>query len=263
MSRSPRHNFISRKTNRANLADKIVRNYRPSDGCPPLQKHWGGFPLTGSPWLKSFADAVAHRPSCAGTWDALSAKCDTSWLIDLLYVFTIRAEVDTEKHQESSKLYKKKLDELVPMYDKLLAGLDGLLNSSEISSELKYDRQKFAEQVRFFKAAKRHLENVIRRVLKFTSKGNARDWYLHLISATIEQATGSKRVNDLTNLIEAARSAHGEKKPLFTDEVVKQRIQRYRKRMGIAVPAQWSKRKKRPAPESGLLVSEMDRDIPF
>jgi hypothetical protein len=90
------------KESKEKLAREIVEKYHASDGCPPLSTHWGGHDLSKTDWLKRFAEEVADDQSKSSeAWNTVKEKCDTAFIIDLLYLLTLRKTVTVDIDQDA------------------------------------------------------------------------------------------------------------------------------------------------------------------
>jgi hypothetical protein len=233
-------------------AENIIHCYLPTDGCPPLVAHGGGGAEYRAKWLRRFAETVAGDTKNATVWEQLAERCDTSYLIDLLYLFTYRGKVLVDKHTSAHHLLRDRLKKLVRLYEKLNGELRRLLNDQQLSNALIYVGPSLVEQSKLLGQAL----DVARETASTwgSYKTDPRDWYLHLLATHVREATGSSEVPAIIALIEASRIAHGERREVFTDEgTVRKRLQRYEKRL---------LKPQRPRPPSPRISNE-DDPIPF
>ena len=217
------------------LSNRIVDGYKPADGCPPLSTHWGGSPLSGSAWLTKFAERVAADSATAEAWGRLEKKLrndDLCFLIELLYLFTVRKDTSVDKSHDSYRVLKVALDSIVPAYDDLIGKFSALIKSSDAKQTHSYGS--FDEDIRSLAACRKHAEKV-RNEAAFhgTNKSNPRDWYLHLMVVTMEAETRKHQIPTLLDLLIAAWGANGEKTGLLDEGTLRKRVQRYRKRRGL------------------------------
>lgn len=233
-------------------AENIIHRYLPTDGCPPLVAHGGGGAEYRAKWLRRFAETVAGDTKNATVWEQLAERCDTSYLIDLLYLFTYRGKVLVDKHTSAHHLLRDRLKKLVRLYEKLNGELRRLLHDQQLSNALIYVGPSLVEQSKLLGQAL----HVARETASTwgSYKTDPRDWYLHLLATHVRKATGSAEVPAIIALIEASRIAHGERREVFTDEgTVRKRLQRYEKRL---------LKLQRPRPASPRISNE-DDPIPF
>ena len=211
-------------------AEDIIDRYLPTDGCPPLVAHGGGGAEYRAKWLRRFAETVAGDTKNAAVWEQLAERCDTSYLIDLLYLFTYRGKVLVDKHTSAHNLLRDRLKKLVRLYEKLNGELRRLMHDQQLSNALIYVGFSLVEQSKLLGQALQVAKETASNWGSY--KTNPRDWYLHLLATHIREATGSAEVPAIIVLIEASRIAHGERREVFTDEgTVRKRLQRYRKRL--------------------------------
>jgi hypothetical protein len=200
-----------------------------------LSVHWGGYPLSGSPWLTKFAKGVAEDSTTAEAWRMLEQKMrkdDLCFLIELLYLYTVRQDTHVEESRESHRALKTALDSIIPAYDDLIDRLSTLSQSSKTRVALTY--RSFSDDLSVLIAARKHAEAIRNEATVWGSnKTSARDWYLHLMVAEMERATGRQEIPILVDLIDSACAGNGEKTGLLDAETLKKRVQRHRKRHGL------------------------------
>lgn len=211
-------------------AEDIIDRYLPTDGCPPLVAHGGGGAEYRAKWLRRFAETVAGDTKNAAVWEQLAERCDTSYLIDLLYLFTYRGKVLVDKSTSAHHLLNDRLKKLVRLYEKLNGELRRLMHDQQLSSALGFCGVSLVEQSKLLGQALHVAKETASNWGSYRT--NPRDWYLSLIADHIRKATGSDNVPAIMALTEASRVAHGERREVFTDEgTVRKRLQRYRKRL--------------------------------
>ena len=212
------------------LVEDIIGGYRPTDGCPPLIAHGGGGAKARAVWLRRFAETVANDTKNAAVWEQLQDRCDTSYLIDLLCLFTHRGKVLVDEDSDAHNLLRDKLKKVLRLYEKLNDELRRLMHNRLLSNALIYVGPSLVEQSKLLEQALYKARETASKWGSF--KSNPRDWYLHLIATHIREATGSNNVPTMLALIEASRIARGEQRQVFNDEgTLRKRIQRYEKRL--------------------------------
>lgn len=171
---------------RRNLAAQILNGYRPTkDGCPPFSSHWGGYPLSGRPWLDEFASLIAKESRTAKAWLSLEGRLNTSLLIELLYLFTLRENTSLDEHREDHRILKKKLESIIPAYDNVIHRLSQLIESPGVASAMGY--ASLTEDHRQLVAARERAEQARQHAASFGSnKTNTRDWYLFLMACEMK-----------------------------------------------------------------------------
>lgn len=217
------------------LSSRIVDGYKPAEACPQLSSHWGGAPLSGSAWLKKFAGCVSADSATAESWWRLEKRLrndDLCFLIELLYLFTIRKDTSVDKSHDSYRVLKVALDSIVPAYDDLIDKFSTLVESSDAKQTIFVGT--FDEDIRSLAACRKHADKA-REEAAFigSNKTNPRDWYLHLMVVTMEAETRKHQIPSLLDLLNAAWAANGEKTGLLDAETLRKRVQRYRKRRGL------------------------------
>ncbi len=220
------------------IAKGILDSYHPTEeGCPPLASHWGGYDLAKTDWLKMFAEKIsdnAHRSLEA--WRALEKKCDTSWIIELLYVLTCRGKCGVELDQDAYHATKAELEKLIAAYGKLRDKIVALVEDSHLSSPMAYIGGDLLNEIRALEQSKRRFETLRDAIQKWGSyKRNMRDWYLFLLAAHVNKAIGRSHVKEVATLIEAARAAHKER-PVAEEDALKKRIQRWKHLLKVRLP---------------------------
>jgi hypothetical protein len=226
------------------LSKRIRDGYAPAEACPPLSDHWGGAPLSQTPWLGSFAEAIATTPDAAEAWTKLELKMrkdDLCFLVELLYLYVFLDTTLMERNRESYRVLGAALDKIVPAYDELIERVSALTKSNEAKTVLVY--QGIADDLRALSAARNRAEEARKQAdVRGSKKARSRDWYLHLMVSEMERAMGAQEIEFLCRLIDIAREANDDKldkddEPEFLDaETLKKRVQRYRKRYGYRKP---------------------------
>lgn len=232
--RSPRQKPFKCQEDKT-LLSRIFDGYRPAEACPPLSTHWGGAPLLGSAWLKKFAGCVSADSATAESWRRLEKRLrndDLCFLIELLYLFTIRKDTSVDKSHDSYRVLKVALDSIVPAYDNLIDKFSALVESSDAKQTCFVGS--FDEDIRSLAACRKHADKA-REEAAFigSNKTNPRDWYLHLMVVTMDAETRKHQIPSLLDLLNAAWAANGEKTGLLDAETLRKRVQRYRKRRGL------------------------------
>jgi len=232
--RSPRPKTVKRQADEG-LSRRICEGYKPAEGCPPLSSHWDGAPLSGNPWLQRFAESVAKHPHTAEAWRMLEEKLrndDLGFLIELLYLFTVRKDTYVDWSRDSYRVLKVALDSIVPTYDDLIEQFSALIESSDAKRALLYHG--FYEDLRSLDACRKHAEEVRNEsAFRGSNRTNTRDWYLHLMVVEMERATRTHQISALLDLLNAAWAANDEKTGLLDEETLRKRVQRFRKRRGL------------------------------
>jgi hypothetical protein len=238
-------------TNGPRLAKEIFSSYRPTKGCPPFEKHSVGDEESKTVWRRAFSRVVATNENWAAAWNRLKEQCDTSLLIELFYLFTYRGEVIGDRTTNEYRLLGRKLDKIISRHEKMDRDLQRVVDDH------------WRGMVHFDTYLETHLKLLGQGLLLAreratvwgSHKTNVKDWYLYLISEHVGKATGSLNLPDVATLLEAASFAFGDERPVFNKAMIKQRIQRYRKRL--------NKRLAPPNFPSPLAQLHSDEDIPF
>ncbi|WP_109488517.1 hypothetical protein [Occallatibacter savannae] len=218
------------------IRTSILDSYKPSDGCPPLKDHWGGYSLAAIPWLPAFAEQVAGDKNRRDAWKSLTERCDSSYLIDLVYVFTRKSGVLADDDQEDASAIKEALDHVLKRYEDLEKEIRKVVHNDDFRSEVLNRELEFQRQFRFLDASCKHMRKLrdyfARRGLR---KRDPRDWYLMLLCKHTMEATGSIHEEEIVTLIEAAYDAHQHTRRAVTTEVVVRQLRRAVKHYGAEI----------------------------
>jgi hypothetical protein len=214
-----------------------VEGYQVTEGCPPLATHWGGYDLAKTDWLRRFAERVAdnHYESLEA-WSTFGKNCDTSLIIELLYLLTFRGKCRVLEDQNAYHTFIGEIEKLISRYTKLRDDILALVQCPSFSTPLAYTGRDLLEEAQRLEMFTEHLESVRASNKKWGSnKRSARDWYLFLLGMEIINATGRLQNEQLARLIRVAHSAHNERADVTTKVVLKKRIQRWTKFMNAKV----------------------------
>jgi hypothetical protein len=218
------------------LSSRICDGYQPSEGCPPLSSLWGGAPLSGSPWLKKFAESVDEESTTADAWRMLEQKMNKHELclvIDLLYLYSLTTDTSVEESRERNRVLKATIDSIVPAYDKLIDRLSTLIESSEGKQPLAMGL--ISDDLRYLISSREQIIKVRNNAAHSGSKKtNARAFYLCMMSYLVEGATRTQQIPVLTDLINAAYAANGKGTAISDEGTLKRRVFRCRKRFAWA-----------------------------
>jgi hypothetical protein len=227
MSRQPKQ--VARASSKT-LAVKIVQNYRETDGCPPLRQHWGGHSLSETQFLGTFASKVADDSHATEAWNSIENHCDTSRIIELLYLFTVPKDVYVEENREDHRALRAELEKISSIYATLLSELSEVGNSEQSRRAMLY--KSLSEEIELVTRAKVHMDQLIEESKLWGSgKIKLRDWYLHLLAGELESSIGKRHSSVLWDLINAAREAQGLKTKMLDEESLNRSIQRCRMRL--------------------------------
>jgi len=241
MSTSKKNHIGSRrglsKENREKVAREIVDSYHATIGCPPLSTHWGGHDLGKTDWLKKFAEEVVDDQSKSlEAWNTVKEKCDTSFIIELLYLLTLRERVTLDRHQDAYHALVAEIEKVTPRYDKLLEDVLTLTENPLFSPTMPYVRGSLAKVCQRLQESKSLLEELRDANIEHSSyKRSARDWYLFLLATALINATGRPHVEELATLLDAARFANNERCYPADVATLNKRIQRWTKYVNAKV----------------------------
>jgi hypothetical protein len=219
----------SRRPRREALIKDILDSYHVTDGCPPLAQHWGGHDLAKTAWLKGFAERIADNLyESLKVWRTLKEKCDTSWIIELLYLLTFRGKVRAVQDQDAYHALVAEIEKIISRYDKLRDDIVALVRYPRFSSPMAYMGRDLLAELQRLEQSRKRLETLRNANKKWGSyKRTARDWYLFLLAREIINSTDSLQTKQLARLIEVARSAHNERADVTNEAALKKRIQRW------------------------------------
>jgi hypothetical protein len=219
------------------IARGILDSYHPTEGCPPLASHWGGYDLAKTDWLRMFAEQIAvNAYRSLDAWRALAKKCDTSWIIELLYLLTFRGKSLVDLDQDTDHAISAELEKRISAYTQLGDDLVALIENYRHSIPMIYMGGDLLNEIRALEESKKRLEILRDKSKKSGSyKRNPRDWYLFLIAAEARSRTGRSHMKEMATLIEAARAAHKERTGLVNEDVLQKRLQRWMYRMNAKI----------------------------
>lgn len=219
------------------LVRQIIESYQATDGCPPLSAHWGGYDLGQTDWLKRFAEKIAaNQNRRLEAWTTVTEKCDTSMVLELLYLSAFRKDATVDKSKDAYHALLREIDKLMPRYDKLLNDLLALSNKPSLAPAMPYIRASLNEVQKQLQSSRALLAKVRDANIDHGSyKRTAKDWYLFLLARTLIEATGRQHIEELAILIDAARSANNEQRFQSDVETIAKRVQRWKKYMNTQV----------------------------
>lgn len=140
------------------------------------------------------------------------------------------------KNQDAYHALAAEIEKIVPRYDRLLKDVANLTENPQFSSTMPYVRGGITKIFRKLQESKVLLEGLKNATLEYGSyKRNPRDWYLFLLATTLINATGRPHIEELATLLEAAQSAHNERRHSLDVGTLTKRIQRWRKYLGAKV----------------------------
>lgn len=225
------------KQEQEKIANRIIEDYRTTDGCPPLSSHWGGHDLRKTDWLKRFAAEIADdQTKVSKAWNTITENCDPSSMIELLYLCTIRSKVYEDNSQDHYHALIAEVERIIPKYDKLFEDILEITKNPDLSITMPYVTRYIAETLEKLQESKQSLEEVRSANLRHGSyKRNARDWYLFLMATELINSSGRPHVDELATLLETARTAHNEKGHPEDVPRLTKRIQRVKKYLGAEV----------------------------
>ncbi len=195
------------------------------------------------PWLLKLANVIEADEHRFDALQKLMSKCDVLLLMPDLYLFTYPEESQRAKKRTAADAFKdscrylKELDKLVPRYatlhkrtSKVFARRKLKLLRVVLSKEVS---ALFSEPATFIDIAQQQLKGMRQWAGKMASlKTDINDVYLWLMAARLRESTGEYHMTELATLVEVALAAHGEQDKADED-MLKQRVQRYAKRMNI------------------------------
>ena len=226
------------KDERARFAKQIIDGYHVSDGCPPLSSHWGGFDLRETDWLKRFAEQVSDDENHSfEAWNTVKEKCDTSFIIELLYLLTLRGKHGVERNRDAYHALLREIEKVIAKYDKLQDDIRRLIQNRQFASPMAFVSRDLVGELQTLQASRQRLEALRLSNKKWGSyKRSTRDWYLLLLAKEVIEGTGSSHIGALASLIDSSRIAHGDNSDEVTDkDLLTKRIQRWMKFLNAKV----------------------------
>jgi hypothetical protein len=184
-----------------------------------------------------FAEQIAVNTYMSlEAWRALAERCDTSWIIELLYLLTFRGKALVDVDQDADRAISAELTKIVAAYEKLERDIVALVENYRHSIPMIYMGRDLLNEIRALEQSKKRLEILRDKSKKSGSyKHDPRDWYLFLLAAEARSRTGRSRVKELARLIEAARAAHKERPGGMGEDVLQKRLQRWMNRMNAKI----------------------------
>lgn len=187
-------------------------------------------------WIKRFDKEMNKEPVRRNAWRKLRrCGCDTFELIDVLYLFTSRGrQARSNAARGAARLFKAKVDKIFFACDKLCRDLSDLIAEPAPDDVEFLLKRSWDEQLTVLKQVKLHLQ-VSRECLAQVGsyKRDPNDLSLNWMAAIVRSGTGKWHISELLTLIEAGLAAHGERTDMYTEDGLKKRIQRYRKRNNL------------------------------
>ena len=202
------HTGSRRGPNRDEIIKGILGSYHATLGCsPPLAYYWYECDLAKTGWLKKFAEEIADDNRSLEAWNTLKEKFNPSWIIELLYMLTVRGNHWPE--QDSRRAFAAEIEKTISKYDKLLEDINRLIQNPLLSEPIPDVRLDLTEEFLRLQDFKERLEAFREFHRKSASyKRNHQDWYLVLMARQVRDATGHLHVKALASLIDSARAAH-------------------------------------------------------
>jgi len=172
---------------------------------------YGDLAKTG--WLKRFAEEIAEEGKGRLAWDGINEKCNTSFIIELLYVLTFPEKLPGEKRTGVKKAFEAQIKKISGRYDKLRRDICRLeLINPFVSLSEDCDPE---EELQNLQESKQRLEAL--RDKKLSWKRTSRNFYRFLLADEVRRKTDNSNLEALATLIESAHVARGETKVVTAD----------------------------------------------
>jgi hypothetical protein len=215
----------------------------------PIERPKDVTDLQKAEWLKKLTRQLARTDEIEAAWRTVKESgCDETLFKDLMYLFTYRGTLTIEEHQESHRQLAFEIDKLLPAYLKLREDLSTFVQHLRSSSAMNHPVLRgmlpdfFDKQLQQASQAieKLRFERGESLTMGSTKENpNPRDYYLYCMAVMLrkESVLRFRYLPQLSVVIEAARAAHGEKVPVFSEATVKARIYRFMRRMQLTKSA--------------------------
>src|ERR1700747_2670394 len=76
-----------------------------------------GYDVAKTGWLRRFAEDITKEPASLEPWNTLIEKCDTSFMIEHLYVLTFPGKLPGEKRTGANRTFKIQIKKIDRRYD--------------------------------------------------------------------------------------------------------------------------------------------------
>jgi len=149
-----------RGPNKEEIVRQIVNGYRATEGCPPLSTQWGGYDLSKTAWLRKFAEEIVNESKTLEGWNAVKEKCNSSFIIELLYLLTLRGKVTVDESQDAYHALVAEIEKIVPRYDRLLKDVISLTKNPRFSSTMPYVRGSIEKISRHYRSPKSYSKDL-------------------------------------------------------------------------------------------------------
>lgn len=188
-------------------------------------------------WLRKFTEMLGKAPVRVQAWNNLKPKLSFNERSDFLlslYLFTSSDKTAAHALRDRFRLLKEKIDSLISMHSKVRQYTVALLTERKLATATLSSADlylKLVEGLDLITTAKQKLLEA-RNLVSARASGKIypQDAALYRLATIVKKkVTGTHRLRQLANLIEAAYAAHGARGEIVNEELSK-RLQRFKKR---------------------------------
>ena len=147
----------------------------------------------------------------------MKKKCNTSFIIEHLYLLTLPGTFAREKRTGANKAFKTQIKKISQRYDKLRDDILGLVQIRPLLAVLPPGRV-LGKELRKLQASKQRLEALRDSSKKLVWKRARWSFYFYLLADEVRRGTGHYHVKELARLISSAHAAHDEQSEVVDED---------------------------------------------
>jgi hypothetical protein len=219
-----------RPPTRDEIIKGVLDSYHPARGPVPFATLWGDLVKTG--WLKRFAQEIAEYKYRIEAWNMMNKECNTSFIIEHLYLLTIPGKFAERKRTGANKAFKTQIKKISQKYDKLRDDIFSLVQIRPLLLVLPPGHV-LREELQKLQVSKQHLEALRGSSKKLGWKRARWSFYLYLLADEVRRGTGQYHVEELANLIDSAHAAHDEPSKFVSVEKLSRAISRFKEKATV------------------------------
>jgi hypothetical protein len=197
------------------IIKSILGSYHPTRYPVAFTAVWGDLAKTG--WLRKFADEITKdRSGRVEAWNIIKEKCNTTSIIQNLYVLTLPRKSEPNKRGQLNRDFKTRIKTIIERCGKLQGDIASLVYVHRICVLLDAGRD-LQEELQKVQECKQHLEALRDSNKNLYWKPASRNFYRFLLADEVRRKTCDSNLEALATLIESAHAAHGEPKIVSVD----------------------------------------------